>query len=78
MAVTERNMSPAQAAVADWLQIIRGEFSEIPGLHLTRNQIQRMWGLDVQTCDTLLDILLSTKFLRQTHDAAYVRADAEQ
>jgi hypothetical protein len=68
-------MSPVQTTVADWLQIIRGEFSEIPGLHLTRNQIQRLWGLDGQTCDKLLEILLATKFLRQTHDEGYVRAN---
>ena len=67
-------MSSVQTTMADWLQIIRGEFSEIPGLHLTRNQIQRLWGLDGQTCDKLLEFLLATKFLRLTHDEAYVRA----
>jgi hypothetical protein len=66
-------MSPVQTTMADWLQIIRGEFSEIPGLHLTRNQIQRLWGLDGQTCDEL-EVLLATKFLRLTHDEGYVRA----
>ena len=67
-------MSPVQTTVADWLQIVRGEFSEIPGLHLTKKQVQRLWGLDPVTCETLLDILVATKFLRQTHNEGYVRA----
>jgi hypothetical protein len=67
-------MSPVHTTAADWLQIIRGEFSEIPGLHLTKKQVQRLWGLDPLTCDTLLEILVTTKFLRQTHDESYVRA----
>ena len=37
-----------------------------------------MWGLDGQTCDALLDILVATKFLRQTHGEAYVRANIGQ
>ena len=69
----EGTMSPAQTTVADWLQIIRGEFAEVPGLHLTRSQFQRLWGLDGETCDTLLDVLLDQKFLRQTSDAGLRR-----
>lgn len=71
-------MSPVETTVADWLQIIRGEFSEIPGLHLTKKQVQRLWGLDPLTCDTLLDILLATNFLRHTSDDGYVRAGIGQ
>jgi hypothetical protein len=73
--VGEDAMSPAQTTVADWLQIIRGEFAEVPGLHLTRKQFQRLWGLDGDTCDTLLDVLIDQKFLRQTPDQGYVRAN---
>lgn len=72
--VGEDAMSPAQTTVADWLQIIRGEFAEVPGLHLTRKQFQRLWGLDGDTCDTLLNALIDQKFLRQTPDQGYVRA----
>jgi hypothetical protein len=71
-------MSPVQSTVADWLQLIRGEFSEVPGLHLTKKQVQRMWGLDGETCDELLDILVTTKFLRQTPDDGYVRSGIGQ
>ena len=76
--VGEGVMSPVQTTVADWLQIIRGEFAEVPGLHLTRQQFQRLWGLDCDTCDTLLDVLVDQKFLRQTSDQGYVRANVSQ
>jgi hypothetical protein len=61
---------------ADWFQLIRAEHLEIPGLHLTRRQVERFWGLNTLTCDALLDSLLATGFLRQTSTGAYVRASA--
>ncbi len=66
-------MSSVQTAAGDWLQIIRGEFTEVPGLRLTKKQVQRMWGLDPQTCDELIDLLVAAKFLRQTDNTSYVR-----
>lgn len=65
----------SQARVEDWLHLIRSEYLEIPGLHLTRVQVQRLWNLDQTTCDALLEALLDVRFLRQTHTGAYVRAD---
>jgi hypothetical protein len=56
-----------------WLRLIRAEYLEQPGLHLTRPQIQRLWRLDPHVCDTLLDQLVTTGFLRQTARGAYVR-----
>jgi hypothetical protein len=76
--VGEGAMSPVQTTVADWLQIIRGEFAEVPGLHLTKKQFQRLWGLDGDTCDRLLDVLVDQNFLRQTPDQSYVRANVGQ
>jgi hypothetical protein len=58
----------------DWLQIIQAEYLEIPGLHLTRPQVQRLWGLDEATCDRLLGALLASRFLRCTDDHGYVLA----
>ena len=57
-----------------WLQLIRGEYLEVPGLHLTRSQVQRLWGLDDVTCDEVVRRLVDTRFLRQTMTNAYVRA----
>jgi hypothetical protein len=55
--------------------LIRAEYLEIPDLHLTRQQAQRLWGLDEMTCDALLDVLTRARFLRQTRTGGYVRAD---
>jgi len=68
-------MAP-ETTVTDWLQLIRGEFLEIPGLHLTRSQVQRLWGLDDVTCDEVVRTLVNARFLRRTLSDAYVRADA--
>ena len=62
--------------IVDWLQIVRAEYLEIPGLRLTKPQVQRLWGLDQATCDALLAALIDGKFLRRTRQDAYVRADA--
>ena len=59
----------------DWVQLIRSEYLEMPGLSLTRAQAQRLWGLDPKTCETLLDQMVSARFLRRTPDACYVRND---
>ncbi len=71
-------MDAVQTTAADWLQIIRGEYSEIPGLHLTKKQVQRLWGLDAVTCDALLETLVGGRFLRRTQNGAYARADLGQ
>ena len=65
----------ARQTVTEWLQIIKGEYIEVPGLHLTKKQFQRLWGLDPFTCDALLEALVASRFLRQTPNDGYARAD---
>ena len=55
------------------LDRIRSEYMEMPGLQLTREQAQRLWGLDEQTCADVLDFLVDAKFLHQTGDGKYTR-----
>jgi hypothetical protein len=62
--------------IVDLLQLVRAEYLEIPGLHLTQRQAERLWGLDPATCEALLDALVAAGFLRRTRGAGYVRADA--
>ncbi len=57
------------------LQRIQGEFIEMPGLRLTAAQAQRLWGLERDVCDALLGALVDERFLLQTRDGAFVRAD---
>ena len=61
--------------VNQWLSIVRGEFTEIPGLHLTKPQVRRLWGLDSTTCDALLDTLIDIRFLKVTPTGMYARSD---
>lgn len=63
-------------SLADGLRIIRAEYNEIPGLHLTTKQAQRLWNLDPTTCDALLNALIGVKFLRRTDKGGYVRAES--
>lgn len=62
-------------AVNDVLQRIQGEYLEMPGLRLTAAQAQRLWGLDREVCQSLLDALIDAKFLSRTRDGAFVRID---
>lgn len=65
----------ADTHITDWLHLIRAEYLEIPGLHLTEPQVQRLWGLDPVTTEALLSALLDVKFLKRTRHGAYVRVD---
>ncbi|HUK32338.1 MAG TPA: hypothetical protein VLV86_00420 [Vicinamibacterales bacterium] len=59
--------------VPQWLQRIRREYTEVPGLCLTRAQMQRFWGLESQLCDRLLVELTDGNFLKRTALGKYVR-----
>jgi hypothetical protein len=64
--------------IAQWLELIQAEYLEIPGLHLTRPQVQRLWGLDETTCDALLEALVAARFLARTPRDAYILAGASR
>jgi hypothetical protein len=68
-------MSRAETHVDDWLTLVRAEYVEMPGLSLTKPQVERLWGLDAVTSEALLAALIDVKFLRRTVGDAYVRAD---
>ena len=64
-----------RADLRQWGDVIRAEYLEFPGLALTAPQVQRLWNLDRDTCQGLLDTMVREKFLNQTADAQYVRTD---
>ena len=53
---------------------ISSEYLEMPGLRLTTEQAQRLWGLDRQSCSEILTELVATSFLTRTADGRYARA----
>ena len=67
-------MKDAAPSEQEWIQIIRGEFLEIPGLRLTSDQVQKLWGLHRDACAAVLENLLHQRFLQLTADGHYVRA----
>ena len=56
------------------LDIVRGEFLEMPGLRLSKKQAQRLWAIDADTCEALLGTLEASHFLRHTRDGEYMLA----
>lgn len=57
----------------DIVRRICGEYLEMPGLRLKREQAQRLWGLDGATCARLLDMLVENGFLSREGDGRYAR-----
>jgi hypothetical protein len=75
LAITEeQTMTAEQSTIHDWLRLIRAEYLEMPGLNLTKRQVQRLWKLEPHMCDVLLDALVASEFLKKTHHEAYVLA----
>ncbi len=64
--------------IDDVLQRIQGEYVEMPGLRLTAAQAQRLWGLERDVCDALLEALVDARFLAQTRDGAFVRMEGAE
>ena len=65
-------MVSMQPLVDRWLEVIRTEYREMPGLHLSKPQVRRMWSLDVMTCDAVLEALEREHILRRTPTQTYV------
>ena len=60
---------------SDWVRLIQCEFAEMPGLHLSKRQAQRLWNLDRRSAEVIFDALESSHFLKRTANDMYVRAD---
>jgi hypothetical protein len=54
---------------------VRCEFLEMPGLRLTMPQAARLWGLDVPSCEAVVDALVACEFLQRTASGAVARVD---
>jgi len=61
-----------------WIRIVRGEYEESPGLSLTREQVKRLWSLDAELCDAILNSLTASGFLRQNIRQMFVRSDGSR
>jgi hypothetical protein len=61
-------------SVAQWIDRVRAEYVEMPGLTLTRLQMRRMWLLDASLCDAVVDALVKAGFLSLRGNNTYGRA----
>ena len=68
-ATSDRDQCNACAAIA------RGEYHEMPGLSLTRDQAARLWHIEGALAAAVLEQLTCEGFLRKTERDSYVRAD---
>lgn len=65
-------MNAEHIGVQGSVHLVQTEYLEMPGLQLTKAQLRRLCGLEEQTCNAVLDQLLSTHFLRRTPRDEYV------
>lgn len=65
-------MTTEQHTLADCLHLVQAEYLEMPGLNLTKRQMQRLWAFEDQACDAILQELVASHFLRRTPRDAYV------
>jgi hypothetical protein len=54
-----------------------GEYREMPGLALTLEQAQRLWGCDAATCCAVVELLIARGVLRWSRDRRLVRGTPE-
>ena len=54
---------------------VLGEYREMPGLALTIEQAQRLWGCDAVTCQRIVDVLVERHVLRWSRDRRLIRAE---
>jgi hypothetical protein len=69
-------MTPRELEALAFRQLVervRCEFLEMPGLRLTIPQAARLWGLDVLSCEAVVDVLIRCEFLQRTASGAVAR-----
>jgi hypothetical protein len=71
-------MFKTKQGIRDVVRRVRGEFLEMPGLRLTPQQARRLWRLDDNACNAVLNALVEARFLARTRDGAFVRDDGER
>lgn len=53
---------------------VRAEFEEMPGMTLTVPQASRLFGLEQDECQRIVERLVSSAYLRWTQAGAFTRA----
>ena len=67
-------MSTLRHATEQIIGAIRGEFNEMPGMKLTREQICRLWHLERHEAERVIQSLTTSGFLRRDEAVAPIRS----
>jgi len=59
------------------LRRVRADYREMPGLMLTREQMQRLWGIDALLCDVVVKTLVDAHVVRRIHPDSYIAFGSE-
>lgn len=65
--------TPVSLPVDHLLDRVRGEYLEMPGLRLTQQQAQRLFGLDPSACAIVLETLTREQFLSHGGDGRFAQ-----
>ena len=63
-------------ALASLIRRAQAEYLEMPGLCLTCQQAQRLWGLDEARCSAVLSALTESGFLIETRAGQFIRGSS--
>src|SRR5713226_4628789 len=66
--------SPGSAPLAGLLQRVREQYSEMPGLTLTKPQAMRLFGVAPSVCAAMFRALVMENFLSRTGEGVFVRS----
>jgi hypothetical protein len=66
-----------EESVDGWVQRVRAEYLEMPGLSLTEWQMRRLWMLDASVCNAVVESLVKSAFLRRCDNGTYVRVTGQ-
>ena len=71
--MVERRRNPEWRATL--VRRVRHEYEDLPGMHLSPRQAQRLFALRLDICERILEGLALEGFLSRAPDGTYVRRD---
>ncbi len=69
--MSKEKKTPVGTQLDDWLQLIRGEFQEVPDLRVTLEQAAGLWNLEPRELELLLETFVDVGFLRRSSNGSY-------
>ena len=74
--MTVTHARPSVERLEDLAWLVHAEFQEMPGMHLTFAQAQRLWNLSTEDCKAVFDYLLSSGMVARDSDNRFCRFES--